>query len=876
MLFYIHIYKCTMAGSLKLRRLALALWCQFQVALYALSKAEKSATSPANTQAWSTEALPIGQYGTYDSSHGERATSENRDEEEHNKNIYGSPSMFPYRVCSASGVGDIFRFQTDHVCPDASDMVHSEGILLIYKQNIIPFMFRVRKYRKVVTTSTVYNGIYSDSITNQHTFYKSIEPWETEKMDTIYQCFNSLRLNTGGNLLTYVDRDDINMTVFLQPVDGVTPDVKRYGSQPDLYLEPGWFWGSYRRRTTVNCELMDMFARSNPPFDFFVTATGDTVEMSPFWSGEDDHENKMNEKLWFLSVINDYKVVDYQNRGTVPLGKTRIFLDREEYTLSWEKHLKNISYCPLTLWKAFYNGIQTEHSGSYHFVANDITASFTTSKEDMKDFNTTYHCLNDEIKAEIEKKYAKVNSTHSRYGDLQYFKTDGGLFLVWQPLIQNRLLDAKNKLNNETVSKRSRRQVDSTTGPMMEATGNGAGGEYSSENSITVAQVQYAYDNLRTRINNILEELSKAWCREQHRAALMWNELSKINPTSVMSMIYNRPVSAKRIGDVISVSNCIVVDQTSVSLHKSLRLLNAADDKCFSRPPVTFKFMNDSTIYKGQLGVNNEILLTTTYLETCQENTEYYFQAKTDMYIYKNYEHLKTVPLSSITTLDTFIALNFTLLENVDFKVIELYTRDEKRLSNVFDIETMFREYNYYAQRVSGLRKDLLDLSTNRNQFVDAFGSLMDDLGAVGQTVVNAVSGVATLFSSIVTGFINFIKNPFGGMLMIIVVIGVIFAIYFLTKKTKIYETAPIKMIYPEIDKLKEREGKSEIQPISEEELERIILAMHIHQQNSHMETKARKDPKDTILTRAQNMLRKRRGYTNLKNADSVEMLNTL
>ncbi|AAO12314.1 glycoprotein B [Porcine lymphotropic herpesvirus 3] len=876
MLYSTHIYKCTMANSAKYRGCGQVLWMLFQVMFYFAVYGQYITTGAYDGNV-NTEESEVTNH-EYNYTDANTTAPEKKDPKEENQ-FYGSPSTFPYRVCSASGVGDIFRFQTEHKCPDTNDMVHNEGILLIYKQNIVPFMFRVRKYRKVVTTSTVYNGIYSDSVTNQHTFYKSIATWETEKMDTVYQCFNSLKLNVGNNLLTYVDRDDINMTVFLQPVDGVTTDVKRYGSQPDLYLEPGWFWGSYRRRTTVNCELTDMFARSNPPFDFFVTATGDTVEMSPFWTGPDDKENKLNEKPWFLTVIDGYKVVDYENRGTLPQGKTRIFLDREDYTLSWEKHLKNVSYCPLTLWKSFHNGIQTVHSSSYHFVANDITASFTVDKEELKDFNKTYSCLKDEIQNEMQKKFEKINSTHSKVGEMQYFKTEGGLFIVWQPLIQNRLIEARSRLNNEAL-RRVRRQTDGTSVTTTpEATvnnGNRTGAnEESSENAISAAQVQYAYDNLRMRINNILEDLSKAWCREQHRAALMWNELSKINPTSVMTMIYNKPVSAKRIGDVISVSNCIIVDQNSVSLHKSLRVPNS-EERCFSRPPVTFKFTNDSTVYKGQLGVNNEILLTTTYLETCQENTEYYFQAKKEMYVYKNYEHLKTVPLASITTLDTFIALNFTLLENVDFKVIELYTRDEKRLSNVFDIETMFREYNYYTQRVSGLRKDLLDLSTNRNQFVDAFGSLMDDLGAVGQTVVNAVSGVATLFSSIVTGFINFIKNPFGGMLIILVIIGVVVALYFLTKKTRHYEQAPVKMIYPDIEKLKEREKNENLKPISQEELDRIILAMHTYQQNSLEQLKEKKAPTPGFLSKAQNMLRKRSGYTNLVNSDSVEMLNSL
>ncbi|AIA62049.1 orf8 [Alcelaphine gammaherpesvirus 2] len=792
------------------------------------------------------------------------------------KGIHSDPSAFPFRVCSASNIGDIFRFQTSHSCPNTKDKEHNEGILLIFKENIVPYVFKVRKYRKIVTTSTVYNGIYADAVTNQHVFSKSVPQHETSRMDTIYQCYNSLDVTVGGNLLVYTDNDGYNMTVDLQPVDGLSNSVRRYQSQPNIHAEPGWLLGGYRRRTTVNCEVTETDARAVPPFRYFVTNIGDTIEMSPFWSNAVNETEFKGEPERTISIIKDYRVVDYKFRGTVPQSHTRIFIDKEDYTLSWAQQLRNISYCRWAHWKSFHNAIKTEHGQSLHFVANDVTASFYTPNTETKEVTDKHTCLKTLVESEMQSRLERVNDTHSKNGTTQYYLTNGGLLLVWQPLVQQRLLDAqglleaaKKQQNNQSTQRTRRRRAVSSTSDDV----------YTAESTILLTQIQFAYDSLRSQINNVLEELSRAWCREQHRASLMWNELSKINPTSVMSSIYGRPVSAKRIGDVISVSHCVVVDQDSVSLHRSMRVPGkTGSHECYSRPPVTFKFINDTHLYKGQLGVNNEILLTTSAIEVCHENTEHYFQGGNNMYFYKNYRHVKTVPVSSIATLDTFMVLNLTLVENIDFQVIELYSREEKRMSTVFDIETMFREYNYYTQRVSGLRRDLTDLTTNRNQFVDAFGSLMDDLGVVGKTVLNAVSSVATLFSSVVSGIINFIKNPFGGMLLFGLIAAVVITVILLNRKAKKFAQNPVQMIYPDIQHITSQREELKVDPISKHELDRIMLAMHDYHASKQSDTKDEEQggassSTNTWLDKAKNVLRRRAGYKPLKKTDSLDSL---
>lgn len=303
----------------------------------------------------------------------------------------------------------------------------------------------------------------------------------------------------------------------------------------------------------------------------------------------------------------------------------------------------------------------------------------------------------------------------------------------------------------------------------------------------------------------------------------MWFELSKINPTSVMSAIYGRPVSAKLLGDVVSVSECVAVDQTSVSIHRSLKTKD--EDTCYSRPPVTFKFVNGTTVFLGQLGTRNEILLSTNIVEQCQESSLIYIQAGSSLFVYKDYVYSESIPMSNISTLDTFIALNTSFMENIDFQVVDLYSRQERSMANVFDIETMLRQYNYYTQRIHGLRKDLNNnIENNRDRVVEAFSGIMEDLGVVGKAVVNVASSVVTFMSSLVTGFINFVKHPLGGFLIIILIVAVVVILFLINRKTRTMYDTPIKMFYPNV----ETAAKARDSPgLSDEELDKILLAMH-------------------------------------------------
>lgn len=127
-------------------------------------------------------------------------------------------TSFPFRVCELSSHGDLFRFSSDIQCPSFGTREnHTEGLLMVFKDNIIPYSFKVRSYTKIVTNILIYNGWYADSVTNRHEEKFSVDSYETDQMDTIYQCYNAVKMTKDGLTRVYVDRDGVNITVNLKP-----------------------------------------------------------------------------------------------------------------------------------------------------------------------------------------------------------------------------------------------------------------------------------------------------------------------------------------------------------------------------------------------------------------------------------------------------------------------------------------------------------------------------------------------------------------------------------------------------------------------------------------------------------------------------------
>lgn len=731
---------------------------------------------------------------------------------------------YPYRVCSLSTHGDLFRFSAEYECPSyVQDQRHQEGILLVFKENIIPYTFSIRTYAKIVTTVTVYAGYKYKAITNIYEESFPVEEYETEMIDKRYQCYNSAAVNKNGAYQEYVDRDGKNETVNLNPAPGISSSVYRYQSQPIVWSDQGSIW-TYRRRTTVNCMVTDVLAKSNSPYNFFASTTGQTVEMSPFYNG--NNTEPFNERHSNFIVKENYTIRQFNEQNEVPKLQRRAFLKKPTFSVSWELKEKS-AHCLLAFWKLFTKSIKTETSQSFHFLAPQATASFVTPTTNVT-LPAKYKCIESIIQEKFKEELEAVSETHEKDGEHQYFEATGGLILVWQPLLQKSLISIKNLTDAieitgtsapSTARRRKRRNTEEDNVKTID--------------SAAVLQIQFAYDRLRDQINQMLGDISRAWCLDQRRSNMILNELTKINPTTVMSSIYGVPVAAKRLGDIISVSKCINIDPSSVSLQKSMVIENTG--LCYSRPHVSFRFYNDQNTYEGQLGANNEIILTKNMIENCAENAVHYFQSGNEIHVYSKYVHTKTIKLNDINTLQTFITLNTSLIENIDFKALEIYTRDERRMANVFDIESMLREYNFQTQNIIGMRRDLdNEISNNRNDFIDAMGDILQSLGTVGIAIANGISVVAGFFGSLISGFISFFKNPFGGFIILLIVGGVIAVVVLIVLKTRRITNSPVQMIYPAIEKIAQNAPKDDVTPISKKELDAIMLALY-HQSKEQL-----------------------------------------
>ncbi len=218
--------------------------------------------------------------------------------------------------------------------------------------------------------------------------------------------------------------------------------MRRYASQTELYDAPGWLIWTYRTRTTVNCLITDMMAKSNSPFDFFVTTTGQTVEMSPFYDGK--NTETFHERADSFHVRTNYKIVDYDNRGTNPQGERRAFLDKGTYTLSWKLENRT-AYCPLQHWQTFDSTIATETGKSIHFVTDEGTSSFVTNTTVGIELPDAFKCIEEQVNKTMHEKYEAVQDRYTKGQEaITYFITSGGLLLAWLPLTPRSLATVKN------------------------------------------------------------------------------------------------------------------------------------------------------------------------------------------------------------------------------------------------------------------------------------------------------------------------------------------------------------------------------------------------------------------------------------------------
>ena len=700
-------------------------------------------------------------------------------------------TKYPYRVCSMAQGTDLIRFERNIVCtpmkPINEDL--DEGIMVVYKRNIVAHTFKVRVYQKVLTFRRSYAYIHTTYLLGSNTEYVAPPMWEIHHINRNSQCYSSYSRVIAGTVFVAYHRDSYeNKTMQLMLDDYSNTHSTRYVTVKDQWHSRGSTW-LYRETCNLNCMVTITTARSKYPYHFFATSTGDVVDISPFYNGTNRNTSYFGENADKFFIFPNYTIVsDFGRANSAPETHRLVaFLERADSVISWDiQDEKNVT-CQLTFWEASERTIRSEAEDSYHFSSAKMTATFLSKKQEVNMSDPVLDCVRDQALNKLQQIFnASYNQTYEKYGNVSVFETTGGLVVFWQGIKQKSLLELERLANSSGVNstRRTKRSTGNTTTLSLES---------ESVRNVLYAQLQFTYDTLRSYINRALAQIAEAWCVDQRRSLEVFRELSKINPSAILSAIYNKPIAARFMGDVLGLASCVTINQTSV---KVLRDMNVKESpgRCYSRPVVIFNFVNSSYVQYGQLGEDNEILLGNHRTEECQFPSLKIFIAGNSAYEYVDYLFKRMIDLSSISTVDSMIALDIDPLENTDFRVLELYSQKELRSSNVFDLEEIMREFNSYKQRVKYVEDKVVDPLP---PYLKGLDDLMSGLGAAGKAVGVAIGAVGGAVASVVEGVATFLKNPFGAFTIILVAIAVVIIIYLIYTRQRRLCMQPLQNLFP-------------------------------------------------------------------------------
>ncbi|AEV80602.1 envelope glycoprotein B [Cercopithecine betaherpesvirus 5] len=706
--------------------------------------------------------------------------------------IKADVAKFPYRVCSMAQGTDLLRFEQNIECesfkPTKEDF--DEGIMVVYKRNIKPYTFKVTVYQKILTQRQSYSYIYVNYMLGQTVEHLAVPLWEVHYINRLNRCYNSVKRTMSGKVYDTYHKDSFVNETMLLLEDYSNTHTSRFVTVKELWHKAGSTW-LYTTSSNVNCMVTVTTARSKYPYDFFVTSGGEWVDISPFYNGS--NKKHFGENQDKFHIYKNYSMVEYYGRENVPEKTHRLmaFFQRSDSLMSWDIEDESNSTCQFTFWEQSERTIRSEAEDTYHFTSGSMTATFLSRKTPVNDSDPALECIKDEAERKLQEIFnTTYNSTYVQSGNVTVYETTGGLIVFWLPVQERaiwemkQLADGYTNLTNATSS-RQKRSVENTSELLNSDV----------IHNVVYAQLQFTYDTLRNYINRALRQIAEAWCKDQRRTQEVLKELSKINPTAMLSAIYDKPVAARYAGDVISLAKCVEVNQTTVQVMRDMHIKGKEKKNlCYSRPVVLFRFYNSSHVQYGQLGEHNEILLGRHRTEVCETPSMKIFIAGNTSYEYVDYVYKREIPLDTIPIINTMISLDIDPLENTDFKALELYSEDELRASNVFNLEEIMQEFNNYKQRVVHMEGKVFN---DVPPYLKGLDDLMSGLGSAGKALGVAIGAVGGAVASIVDGIVGFIKNPFGSLTMILfllAVLGVIYLIY--TRQQHMYQN-PVQHLFP-------------------------------------------------------------------------------
>nr|WEY32269.1 gB_2 [Suid alphaherpesvirus 1] len=190
----------------------------------------------------------------------------------------------------------------------------------------------------------------------------------------------------------------------------------------------------------------------------------------------------------------------------------------------------------------------------------------------------------------------------------------------------------------------------------------------------------------------MLSRIAAAWCELQNKDRTLWGEMSRLNPSAVATAALGQRVSARMLGDVMAISRCVEV-RGGVYVQNSMRVPGERGT-CYSRPLVTFEH-NGTGVIEGQLGDDNELLISRDLIEPCTGNHRRYFKLGGGYVYYEDYSYVRMVEVPE--TISTRVTLNLTLLEDREFLPLEVYTREELADTGLLDYSEIQRRNQLHA-----------------------------------------------------------------------------------------------------------------------------------------------------------------------------------
>nr|ABM52971.1 glycoprotein B [Human alphaherpesvirus 1]AJE60043.1 UL27 [Human alphaherpesvirus 1] len=798
---------------------------------------------------------------------------------EHLRDIKAENTDANFYVCPPPTGATVVQFEQPRRCPTRPEgQNYTEGIAVVFKENIAPYKFKATMYYKDVTVSQVwfghrysqFMGIFED---------RAPVPFEEviDKINAKGVCRSTAKYVRNNLETTAFHRDDHETDMELKPANAATRTSRGWHTT-DLKYNPSRVEAFHRYGTTVNCIVEEVDARSVYPYDEFVLATGDFVYMSPFYGyREGSHTEHTSYAADRFKQVDGFYARDLTTKARATAPTTRNLLTTPKFTVAWDWVPKRPSVCTMTKWQEVDEMLRSEYGGSFRFSSDAISTTFTTnlteyplSRVDLGD------CIGKDARDAMDRIFARrYNATHIKVGQPQYYLANGGFLIAYQPLLSNTLAELYVR---EHLREQSRKPPNPTP-PPPGASANASVERIKTTSSIEFARLQFTYNHIQRHVNDMLGRVAIAWCELQNHELTLWNEARKLNPNAIASVTVGRRVSARMLGDVMAVSTCVPVAADNVIVQNSMRI-SSRPGACYSRPLVSFRYEDQGPLVEGQLGENNELRLTRDAIEPCTVGHRRYFTFGGGYVYFEEYAYSHQLSRADITTVSTFIDLNITMLEDHEFVPLEVYTRHEIKDSGLLDYTEVQRRNQLHDLRFADI-DTVIHADANAAMFagLGAFFEGMGDLGrAVGKVVMGIVGGVV----SAVSGVSSFMSNPFGALAVGLLVLAGLAAAFFAFRYVMRLQSNPMKALYPLTTKELKNPTNPDASGEGEEggdfdeaklaEAREMIRYMALVSAMEHTEHKAKKKGTSALLSAkvTDMVMRKRRNtnYTQVPNKD--------